>query len=290
MTARDSQSRLNVSNHIINTVLDEPDDSPLYLALKERNYHTLSVLKLASMRPSVIEQLTYNDPDNNNIKTPLPEYLINTLLIFHDFILYLGTTGTVFTDKPDEWMALTKDEYDTYSISAYYPFQAPPTNSSRTAAVGASSLRQPPDELAEFLRGMKRDPTLYTTLKHAKDWDSYHRTLVAIAHTQNVYNVLDLTYHPTIAQQPLYKVKCQYMYAVFERTLLTDQGKALVRLYEDTSDARQIYSTMVNLMQKSTQAAIDSSKLISYITSVRYDDGSWRGTTHAFILHWLEQV
>ena len=40
----------------------------------------------------------------------------------------------------------------------------------------------------------------------------------------------------------------------------------------------------------STKAALQASSLLSYITSVTLGDGSWKGTTHAFILHWQDQV
>jgi hypothetical protein len=39
----------------------------------------------------------------------------------------------------------------------------------------------------------------------------------------------------------LFEVKQTYMFAVFEKTLLTDQGKAYVREFEKTSDAQSIY-------------------------------------------------
>ena len=41
---------------------------------------------------------------------------------------------------------------------------------------------------------------------------------------------------------------------------------------------------------RSTHASIDSSRLLSYITSVRIGDGLWKGTSHSFVLHWQEQV
>ena len=40
----------------------------------------------------------------------------------------------------------------------------------------------------------------------------------------------------------------------------------------------------------STKAALQASTLLSYITTVTLSDGNWKGTTHAFILHWQDQV
>jgi hypothetical protein len=72
--------------------------------------------------------------------------------------------------------------------------------------------------------------------------------------------------------------------------VLTDQGKGLVRQYESTYDAQKVYAGLVTHASKSTKAAMDSTDLLSYITSVRLGDVTWKGTTHAFILHWENQL
>lgn len=35
---------------------------------------------------------------------------------------------------------------------------------------------------------------------------------------------------------------------------------------------------------------MDASSLLTYLTTIRLGDGKWKGTTHAFILHWQDQV
>ena len=81
------------------------------------------------------------------------------------------------------------------------------------------------------------------------------------------------------------------MYAVFECTLLTDQGKAYVHEHEATFDVQTIYKKIKTYSSTSTKASIDASHILSYITSARLGDGSsWKGTTHGFILHWQNQV
>lgn len=80
------------------------------------------------------------------------------------------------------------------------------------------------------------------------------------------------------------------MYAVFERTLQTDKGKALVRIYQDSYDAQTIYKELKEYSMKSTKASLDSRDLLSYISSSRLGDGKWNGTAHSYILHWQDQV
>ena len=80
------------------------------------------------------------------------------------------------------------------------------------------------------------------------------------------------------------------MYQVFVKNCQTDKGKEIVRAYESTFNAQAIYKELSTHCMKSTTAQLNSSELMTYITSVRINDGSWRGTTSSFILHWIEQV
>jgi uncharacterized protein YktA (UPF0223 family) len=82
------------------------------------------------------------------------------------------------------------------------------------------------------------------------------------------------------------------MLAVFEKTLLTDQGKAYVREYEKKSDAQSIYRRISEYAIKSTaKASLEASTILSYITSCKLGEGSaWRGPTSSLVLHWRNQV
>ena len=80
------------------------------------------------------------------------------------------------------------------------------------------------------------------------------------------------------------------MYAVFERTMLTDTGKTFVRKFESTANAQAIYKAMMEYSQESAQANIDSSTILQYVASTRIGDGSWHGTSRAFVLNWMDQI
>jgi hypothetical protein len=98
------------------------------------------------------------------------------------------------------------------------------------------------------------------------------------------------TYKPNATEdKALFAVKQTYMFAVFEKTLLTDQGKAYVREYEKESDAQSIYRRISEYASiKSTKASLEASTILSYITSCKLGEGSaWRGgPTASFVLHW----
>ena len=80
------------------------------------------------------------------------------------------------------------------------------------------------------------------------------------------------------------------MFAVFETTLQTNTGKTAVQKHQETSDAQSVCKEVVAFHVDSTKAALDSADLLTCITSACLGSGDWSGTTHAFILHWLDQV
>ncbi len=113
---------------------------------------------------------------------------------------------------------------------------------------------------------------------------------MAQARAQDIFKILDPSYAPNQTEEPLFKAKQKYLYAVFERVLQTDKGKVLVCAYEETADAQQIFKDLCENALRSMRSSIDSSRILSYITSVKIGDGHWNGTAHSFILHWQEQV
>ena len=85
------------------------------------------------------------------------------------------------------------------------------------------------DPVREFRRGIKRDIAHFIPLRDDGAWDNWHRATMAQTRAQDVADVLDPTYTPSNPTEiALFDEKQKYMYAVFEKTLLTDKGKALV--------------------------------------------------------------
>jgi hypothetical protein len=80
------------------------------------------------------------------------------------------------------------------------------------------------------------------------------------------------------------------MYTAFERTLLSDKGKALVREHTIDYDAQTVFKDLSAYALQSTKATLDSSIILTYITSSRLGDETWKGVTQAYLLHWQDQV
>jgi hypothetical protein len=133
---------------------------------------------------------------------------------------------------------------------------------------------------------------LFSSLKEDKQWDSWQRSTIAQARAQDISEVLDERFTPdTPEARELFWEKQKFMYAVFEKNLLTDKGKALVRHYGPTFDAQKVYQELSTYAKSSTQASMDASTLLTYITSAKLGpDGLWKGKAHGFILHWQDKI
>jgi len=128
----------------------------------------------------------------------------------------------------------------------------------------------------------KMRPHLVLTFKDAKQFYSLQHSTLAQARAQDVADILDPIYIPsTLADKDLFSEKQKYMFAVFERTLLTNVGKSIVCDHEDDGDAQEVYKAVVDYYVKSTKASLDSAGLLSYITSICLGSDLWKGSTHA---------
>jgi hypothetical protein len=103
--------------------------------------------------------------------------------------------------------------------------------------------------------------------------------------------VLDSNYMPNdpIDFAP-FSEKQKFMYAVFEKHLLSDKGKALVRTYHKNADAQSVYRDLRDYGISFTKALMSSRDLLTYITLSRLGDGTWKGGTHEYILNWQDQL
>jgi hypothetical protein len=142
-----------------------------------------------------------------------------------------------------------------------------------------------------FHHTIKKDPSLFPTLKDDKYHDVWHRSFNTQAVAQDVADVLDETYVPsTVDDMALFAEKLKFVYAVLESKVLTDRGKAIIRDHKQDFDAHKVYKKLKDYHLKSTKAKIESSVILSCITSAKLGDGTWNGTTEAFVINWQNQV
>ena len=86
----------------------------------------------------------------------------------------------------------------------------------------------------------------------------------------------------------LFSLKNDFKYGVFNKWLLSDIGKTIVRKHLDNMNAQRVWEEFATHMTTSTKGKPEKRILHTYITPSVLDK-SWKGTTEQFILHFNEQ-
>jgi hypothetical protein len=282
-----TMTRGQQAEKIIREVFQLGPGTNLEQCLSENNL--MYIKKWLARTDAQLEALQFTDPNDANKKLSLKLGDYHEFRVFCILVHHRRANG-----KPANYLGIdiTANEFDDFDGSneciklmiAAQPMptftQPPPSNMTTTQA-----------ELVTFRKGIKRDASLFPVIKQDTEWDSWNRSIVSIARTQNIDQVLDSDYRPVLVDEvSLFEEKQKYMYAVFERTMQTDKGKAIVRSHEATFDAQKVYKEMHHYCVSSTRALLNSSTLLAYITSAKLGDGAWKSNSTKFILHWEEQV
>jgi Zn-dependent M28 family amino/carboxypeptidase len=143
-----------------------------------------------------------------------------------------------------------------------------------------------PSPVDLFKRGIKRDPSVYLTLKDKLWNDNWHRSFANQARAQDLSDVLNAAYVPTTSvESELFQEKQKFLYDVLESKVETAKGKAIIRKHESSFNAQKAYAELQTHHLTSTRASLSSVKILGYITSAKIGDGSWHGTTENFNLN-----
>jgi hypothetical protein len=297
MDQRRTRSMTSVTDFefILTTIFAQKDDSPLHKALERDG--VIDVEGITALMDRDIDRLKYQDTDSSGATTivELGKGYQSLIRCFNAFVVTKYDEGT---PVHGDWQNLViKADFQDFRVigMAKYVAQAATASTTTTAGglSGSSSQFAPKahDLVFEFKKGIKRDPASFTVMKDNKQWDSVHRTLIAQTNYQDVADVLDPAYVPkTVEEISLFEEKQKYMYSVLEKILQTDEGKVIVRSHDIDRDAQKIYAEYLNTMTLSTEAIMSSGEFLSYLTTAKISDGSWRGTSKGFVLHWIEQL
>ena len=104
---------------------------------------------------------------------------------------------------------------------------------------------------------IKRDQTLFPTLKDEKYQDSWHRSFVNQCRAQDLEEITNPTYVPqTVEEQEIFEWKQKWVYAVLESKVLISKGKEIVRRHEKDANAQLAYKEILAHHTSSTSAQI----------------------------------
>ena len=145
-------------------------------------------------------------------------------------------------------------------------------------------------QLLNFKRGIKRDISAYPTLKDETYYESFKRSVLVTARAHDCEEILQPTFRPRgdADSLELFRLKNDFMYSVFNKCLLSDMGKTIVRKHLYNMNAQRIWEEFATHMTTSSKGKTEKHRLHTYVTTTVLDK-SWKGTTEQFILHFNEQ-
>ena len=171
-----------------------------------------------------------------------------------------------------QFMSWKLNEITTSSPSL--PLSATPSDP-RAAPLPPSCSSQ----LLNFKRGIKRDISTYPTLKDEKYYESFKRSVLVTARAHDCEEILQPTYRPRgdADSLELFRLKNDFMYSVFNKCLLSDMGKTIVRKHLDHMNAEWVCEEFATHMTTSSKGKAEKHRLHTYVTTTVLDK-SWKGT------------
>ena len=202
------------------------------------------------------------------------------------FIKYLNAESEI------ELEGINITTFKHYRINIYNPdaHQSHDTNNKHVMKRNPK-IKTNKNDLILFKRHIKRDKYQYNILREDKQWDNWNRSTRVTAQSHDCQEVFIETCIPwNRDEKELFLEKQNYIYSVFEDKIQTNMGKYLVRKFEGTFDAQNIYAELEEYTKESTQASIESANILGYITTVKLHKIAWKDTYHSLILHWVNKM
>ena len=213
--------------HVIDNVLCLVDTDPLAISLKKQKVN--DILSLLAFSDAQIDGFTYMEPVGEGVQaeTSVPVHQLNLLRILKAYNSYRQSIDPIAA-----WTDVTEDDFVEFRIVeydpdvSYRPTSSIPLSSPRSG--GSTPVpSKPKDTEAELFRtSIKKDKSQYPVLKEEKQWDSWYRSVKAMAKIHGCSNVLDTTYVPATTEElELFGEHQVFMYSVFDEKLQTDMGE-----------------------------------------------------------------
>ena len=279
------QQRLNIEafDHIVHVLFKLSENNQLIKVLKQLQYH-VDIITLSEIIDGELQYLSFQSSTRGTIE--LSNASKSHLCVWKAFVHNRSNNGLpVYLENipkgtPQEFIHFRLHVFpDAYTDG---PILTGPADKWKSTVPTAAD---------SFQKGIKRDPALFTELKQDIAFNSWRRDTLATARSQGCSDVLDPSFQPlTRTQKELFHIQNEYMYSVFIKTLLTDKGRELICLHESDFNAQAIFSALITFYTSNVVGQDKQSQLLSYLTTTRLGNGTWNGTTHAFVLHFQEQI
>ena len=128
-------------------------------------------------------------------------------------------------------------------------------------------------QLLNFKRGIKRDISAYPTLKDERYYESFKRSVLVTARAHDCAEILQPTFSPRTDADSLelFRLKNDFMYSVFNKCVLSDMGKIIVRKHLDNMSAQRVWEEFATHMTTSSKDKAEKHRIHTYVTTTVLD-------------------
>ena len=211
--------------------------------------------------------------------------------LVQDSHISVSSDATDHALEPDNFLHTTFHQFMSWKLNEI-TISSPSPPPSVTASDPRATPSNPSfsSQLLNFKRGIKRDISAYPTLKDEKYYESFKRSVLVTARAHDCEDIPQPTFRPKgdADSLELFRLKNDFMYSVFNKCLLSDMGKTIVRKHLDNMNAQRVWEEFATHMTTSSKSKAEKRRLHTYVTTTVLDK-SWKGTTEQFILHFNEQ-
>ena len=230
-----------------------------------------------------------------SLKPKSIRYLIMLRKYIHHLVqdshLSVSSDTTDYALEPDNFLHTTFHQFMSWKLNEITTSSpSPPPSVTASDPRAAPSTPSCSTQLMNFKRGIKRDISAYPTLNDEKYYESFKRSVLVTARAHDCEEILQPTFRPRgdADRQELFRLKNDFMYSVFNKCLLIDMGKTIVRNHLDNMNAQRVWEEFATHMTIASEGKAEKRRLHTYVTTTVLDK-SWKDTTEQFFLHFNEQ-
>ena len=103
-------------------------------------------------------------------------------------------------------------------------------------------------------------------------YESFKRSVLVTARAHDCEDILQPTFRPRgdVDSLELFRLKNDYMYSVFNKYLLSDMGKTIVRKHLDNMNAQWVWEEFATHMTTSSKGKAEKHRFHTYVTPLSW--------------------
>ena len=207
--------------------------------------------------------------------------------LVQDSHLSVSSDAPVHALEPDNFHHTSFHQFISWKLNEIITSSpSPPSSDTASDPRATPSTPSYSSQLLNFKSGIKMDISAYHILKDEKYYESFKRSVLVTARAHDCEEILQPTFRPRgdADSLELFRLKNDFKNSVFNKYLLSDMGKTIVRKYLDNINAQRVWEEFATQRTTSSKGKAEKRRLHTYVTTTVLDK-SCKGITEQFILH-----